>query len=92
MKHVLRYTSAEPLDMAQVQELFPAHSARWELFRERGELLAIGPFEDPREGALAVFTTREAAEEFATDDPFVVQGIVASYTITGWDEVLLDQR
>ena len=89
MKHVLRYTNADPLDMQRVMELFPSHQARWEVFRERGELLAIGPFEDPREGALAVFTTREAAEAFAADDPFVVQGVVASYSITGWDEVLL---
>ena len=92
MKHVLRYTNADPLDMEKVMSLFPAHRERWDVFAQRGELLAIGPFEDPREGALAVFTTRQAAEEFANADPFVLEGLVASWTVTGWDEVLLDPR
>ena len=34
------------------------------------------------------FTSREAAEEFIQGDPFVVNGIVASWTLRGWDEVL----
>ena len=36
-----------------------------------------GPFGDPqREGSMAVFTSREAAEEFAEGDPFVLNGVV----------------
>jgi uncharacterized protein YciI len=35
-----------------------------------------------------VFTSREAAEEFIAGDPFVVNGVVASWTIRPWNEVL----
>ena len=38
---------------------------------------------------MGVFTTQEAAEEFVAADPFVLNGVVAAWTITAWDEVLL---
>jgi uncharacterized protein len=38
---------------------------------------------------MAVFRTREAAEEFVKDDPFLKNGVVASYQIKDWDESLL---
>ena len=53
-------------------------------------LLLIGPFADPRDGAMGVFTTEEAAEDFASGDPFVLHGLVAHWRITAWNEVLLD--
>jgi uncharacterized protein YciI len=90
VKHVLRYTTADPLDLAQVQQHYAAHRARWDDFHRNGTLLLIGPFADPREGAMAVFTTREAAEAFAAEDPFVLHGLVSACSITAWDEVLLD--
>jgi hypothetical protein len=34
--------------------------------------------------ALFVFTTKEAAEKFATDDPYVSGGIVTKSTISEW--------
>jgi uncharacterized protein YciI len=49
----------------------------------------IGPFGDPQsQGAMAVFSTREAAEEFARNDPFVVNGVVRSWEVREWDEAL----
>ena len=39
-------------------------------------------------GALGIFTTREAAEEFIDGDPFVQNGVVARWTIREWKEVL----
>jgi uncharacterized protein YciI len=38
--------------------------------------------------AMGVFATREAAEEFATGDPFVRPGVVAEWTVRPWNEVL----
>jgi hypothetical protein len=38
--------------------------------------------------ALGVFTTREAAEAFIREDPFVVHGVVARWTVVEWNEVL----
>ena len=89
MKYVLSYESPVELDMEKVGAHFEAHRARWSLFHERGTLLMIGPVADPRDGAMAVFTTHEAAEEFATSDPFVLNGVVAAWTIKAWNEVLL---
>ena len=87
MKYVLSYEpSAEGLAKAPAH--FVAHRARWQIFVDRGELLMIGPFADPREGAMAVFTTREAAEEFAAGDPFVVNGVVAAWHVREWNEAL----
>jgi hypothetical protein len=44
---------------------------------------------EPRHGAMGVFTTRAAAEAFATGDPFVTEGLIASWEILEWNEVLL---
>jgi uncharacterized protein YciI len=89
MKFVLRYESPEDIDEEGLREHFPAHRARWATFQEQGSLLLIGPFAD-RRGALAVFTSRESAEEFAASDPFVLEGLVARWTVTPWLEALLD--
>ena len=86
MKYVLCYESAE--DVAEKAPLhFAAHRARWADFHDRGSLLAVGPFTDGA-GAMGVFTTREAAEEFAAEDPFVVHGVVRGWTVREWNEVL----
>ena len=90
MKYVLFYESGDDFDPAAAQENFPAHKQRYEEFSARGVLLAIGPFADPREGAMSVFATREAAEEFAEGDPFVLNGVVSSWRVQEWNEALLD--
>jgi uncharacterized protein len=86
MKYVLFYESAD--DVADKAPLhFPAHQARWQEFRERGSLLLIGPFSD-RGGAMGVFTTRAAAEEFVAGDPFVLHGVVRDWYIREWMEAI----
>jgi len=65
-------------------------SAHWDVFRAERTLLAIGPMEDPAEGALAIFTSREAAEQFARSDPFVTGGVVGNWDVTGWQEAILE--
>ena len=87
MKYVLFYTSS-PEGLVKAREHFPAHRARWAGFHDRGDLLLIGPFTDVNDGAMAVFTTREAAEEFVSGDPFVVNGVVDSWRISEWNEAL----
>jgi uncharacterized protein YciI len=86
MKYVLLYESSD--DVAEKAPLhFAAHRARWAEFHGRGSLLLIGPFSD-QSGAMGVFTTRDAAEEFATGDPFVLHGVVKSWQIREWREAL----
>jgi uncharacterized protein YciI len=43
---------------------------------------------EPVNGAsLAVFTSREAADEFVAEDPFVLNKVIASYAIRPWHEI-----
>jgi uncharacterized protein YciI len=81
---------AAGVDPARLRELFGAHRSRWTRFETDGTLLAIGPMESPSDGALAVFATREAAEEFAQGDPFVTEGVVGRWEVTGWQEAILE--
>ncbi len=87
MKTVMLYeVTAEGLPKAR--EHFPAHRARIDEFHRRGVLLMVGPFANPAEGAMGIFSSREAAEEFIQDDPFVIHGVVARWTLREWNEAL----
>lgn len=89
MKYVVLYESAGDI-RALAREHFPAHRTWYSSFHERGVLLMLGPFADPGPvSALAVFTTREAAEEYARGDPFVLNGVVSHWTIREWNEALV---
>jgi uncharacterized protein YciI len=86
VKYVLFYESADGL-MEKAPLHAAAHRSHWPPYLERGELLMIGPFGDPQaQGAMSVFTTREAAEDFARNDPFVLNGVVSSWEVWEWDE------
>lgn len=82
-RYVLMYDLGE--NFAAAREHNPAHKARWQEFMRRGVLLSLGPFTSG-EGAMAVFTTREAAEEFAGEDPFVLNSVVGKWHIREWLE------
>ncbi len=90
MKYVLVYESGEDL-LAKAPLHFALHRARWQEFKAAGSLLMIGPFADPMEGAMGIFTTREAAEAFAKDDPFVTNGVVKRWYVREWNEALAPQ-
>lgn len=91
MKYVISYeTNADKLPLARLH--FPAHRARIDEFHARGTLLMAGPFVDPPDGALAVFTTRDAAEEFIGGDPFVISGLVKTVAIREWNDLLGKSR
>jgi uncharacterized protein YciI len=87
-KYVLLYQpSDDVLEKAPLH--FPAHSARLQEFHGDGSLLMVGTFADPvNDGSMAIFTSREAAEAFVAEDPFVVNGVVASWRLLEWNEVL----
>lgn len=87
-KFVVLYESSDDvLTLAPVH--MPKHREHFEDYHARGLLLMVGTFGDPAtQGAMCVLTTREAAEEFAANDPFVVNGVVRRYEIRQWDELL----
>jgi uncharacterized protein len=88
VKHVLLYESADDV-LARAPAHFAAHKARLDEFHARGTLLMVGTFGDPQaEGSMAIFSTREAAEEFVAGDPFVRNGVVRRWELRDWDEIL----
>ena len=54
----------------------------------RHKVIGIGPFSD--RGNMAIFRTREAAEEFVRRDPFLLEGLAKNYTIREWGDGLLE--
>ena len=88
MKYVLFYESADDV-ASKAPAQFPAHKARLDEFHARGDLLLVGTFADPqKDGSMSVFRTREAAEEFAREDPFVLNGVVRGWRVLDWNEIL----
>lgn len=85
MKYVLFYEAAD--DVLEKAPLHgAAHRSWWNRFLENGTLLMVGPFSNPKDGAMAVFKTRESAEAFAAGDPFVRNGVVKCWRIAEWVE------
>lgn len=87
MKYVLTYELAEGA-RALAMEHFPAHRARIDEFHERGALLLVGTFADEPVGAMGVFATRAAVDDFMAGDPFLLNGVVGRHRVREWDEIL----
>jgi uncharacterized protein YciI len=71
----------------QIMAAYPRHKAVVDRFVARGDVIGIGPFSDL--GNMAIFRTREAAEAFAREDPFVLEGLVKSVVIRDWNDTML---
>jgi uncharacterized protein YciI len=81
---VLYHSAPDVLEKAPIH--FPAHRARLDEFAASGKLLMVGTFGDPvKQGSMAIFDSREGAEAFVAADPFVLEGVVASYEIRDWN-------
>jgi len=87
MKYLMFYEMAVD-GLPKAQANLAAHQARLEEFHRNGTLLMAGPYGKPPMGALGIFTSRAAAEEFVDGDPFVVNGVVGKYSIQEWLEAL----
>ena len=57
---------------------------------ERGEIVLAGALADPVDRALIVFRAADAsvAEEFARNDPYVVNGLVTRWEVRPWTVVI----
>jgi len=68
-----------------------AHLARSNELHKQGTLLMAGAFLDnPEEpvSTMGIIPTREAAEEYAKADPFVLNGLVTKWHIREWANIL----
>jgi uncharacterized protein YciI len=70
-----------------IMAVYPRHKAVVDTFVNRGEVIGIGPFAD--RGNMAIFKTREAAEAFVKQDPFILEGLVKSFVIRDWNDTML---
>jgi uncharacterized protein YciI len=70
-----------------IRAVYPRHKAVVDAFVARGEVIGIGPFADL--GNMAIFRTREAAESFSKQDPFILEGLVKSFVIREWNDSML---
>lgn len=86
MKYVvIGESSGVPMD--RIMSVYPRHKAIVDRYVARGEVIGIGPFED--RGNMAIFRSREAAEAFAKEDPFILEGLVKSFVIREWHDQML---
>jgi hypothetical protein len=74
--------------MDAIMAVFPRHKALVDEFVARGDVIGIGPFAD-RGGSLAIFRSREAAELFVKQDPFILEGVIKSFDIREWADEML---
>ena len=87
MKTVMFYEIASD-GISKAMTHIDGHRARLKAFHEKGVLLMAGPFANPAEGTLDIFTSRDAAEEFIQGDPFVIYGVAGKWRLVEWNEVL----
>ena len=87
MKYLM-FCELAPDGLSRVQANLVGHQSRLKEFHARGSLLMAGPYGSPPLGAVGIFTSREAADEFIAGDPFVLNGVVEKYRVHEWSEVL----
>ena len=75
--------------METIMSVYPRHKAVVDKYIAKGEVIGIGPFGD--RGNMAIFKTRAAAEQFVTEDPFILEGVVKSFAIRDWNDTLLPE-
>jgi uncharacterized protein YciI len=84
---VIGESSGAPME--KIMEVYPRHKTIVDKYVSRGEVIGIGPFTD--RGNMAIFKTRKAAEEFVKEDPFVLEGLVKSFTIKDWNDTMIPE-
>lgn len=88
MYYVSFYTVRDP---SLIPDVYPRHRAFVDATARGGQIASIGTFGDPvGEGAMCVFRSAEAAEEFLARDPFVTEGVVTRSPVRAWDPLEYD--
>lgn len=74
--------------LEEIMSVYPRHKIVADKFIENGHIIGIGPFAD-KGGNMAIFKTRQAAEQFVKEDPFILEGVIKSFMIKDWDDNLI---
>ncbi len=75
--------------METIMSVYPRHKEVADKFIERGDVIGIGPFING--GNMGIFRSREAAEQFAAEDPFILEGLLKSFVIKDWNDSLIPE-
>ena len=75
--------------METIMNVYPRHKAIVDKYIAKGQVIGIGPFSD--RGNMAIFKTRAAADQFVTEDPFILEGLVQSFVIRDWNDTMLPE-
>ncbi len=80
-------------DKARVDAIRPVHRQYLASLKERGQLVASGPFTDGS-GALIIYEapTPEEAEAILRGDPFHANGIFLSWQLRPWNTVIANRE
>ena len=74
--------------MEAIMAVYPRHKIVVDAFKARGEVIGIGPFLD--RGNMAIFRSRDAAEAFVKEDPFILEGLIKAYVVRDWNDTMLE--
>ena len=74
--------------LEEIMSIYPRHKVVADKYIDRGDIIGIGPFAD-KGGNMAIFKTRQAAEQFVKEDPFILEGIIKSFVVKDWDDNLI---
>ncbi|MCZ4244841.1 YciI family protein [Pedobacter punctiformis] len=77
------------VSMETIMTVYPRHKIIVDKYIESGEIIGVGPFSDM--GSMAIFKTRAAAEQFTKEDPFILEGIIKSFAIKDWNDIVLPE-
>ncbi len=89
MKHFLLFYEVGETFVARRATFRRAHLERVWAAHDRGQLLLAGAFADPVDGAALLFRadSKSVPEAFAREDPYVVNGLVATWRVREWTTV-----
>src|SRR5687768_17585103 len=89
MKHFLLFYDVAADYLARRGDFREAHLAKAWAAHARGELVLGGALADPVDGAVLLFASESprVAEEFAREDPYVLNGLVTRWRVREWNTV-----
>ena len=90
MKHFLLFYEAGPDYLERRPQFRADHLKHAWAAAERGEIVVAGALADPVDGAVLMFhgEDKSVAEEFASADPYVRNGLVARWHVREWTTVV----
>ena len=92
MKHFLLFYEGAPDCLERRPQYRSAHLSHAWNAQQRGELVLGGALADPVDGAVLLFAGDDAvaAENFARNDPYVLNGLVERWHVREWTTVVGD--